>query len=653
MSATSVDDGRTPCVLFLTCVGAGPKYFLQCSDDFRRRYRIIPYMFNDIRLLPNLLPEVEREFERRPLIIYHHPDCLPYLGQYRERYDEFVERIPPELTRISIPQPGFSPFWPFHCGDPRNADDNRPRNRFGHRPVFPYGDSHVLRLLNEGLPPEEVIERYLKTDLSTVVDLDRLLRSALTMLERQDRCGPVKVAGYVADTFRSHMLFQTVNHANNLLFFYITNQVLKALDCAPVPGRFLSMTTEIVERPMPVHPSLGRYYGAGYLDESTRYPIDDVRNLTFAEYIRDYVYYANGLFNYADGLVNHPEIRLSSTGEGSVLDTASERPARGAEKNEPLPTALNDHPRSASPPVATAADQAEARPVPLPKATAPRLPPARGLPAANGAEADFQTAPVADIIKIFVENGSVLLRNFAEPARLLELRRVLDGVYSELKDVHVYHYHLLERGLPDIIDFIFSPKHRELLDALFDEFSYKHRALARRMQPTGLAGAVEPWQQPLSPHIDAFFHPLPFTTNFWVPLQPCGSDAPSLGVVRTPFAHVLDYVGYRDEGPVNLPAPELNFARFNALSRKLFEGDSAAVEAFRTRFAARLFAPDYELGDAMMLSNWTLHFTHSQSVMQRRRENVEIRLTGPATLQQILQRHAQGPSAGESEAVPV
>ena len=340
MSAAAREDGRTPCVLFLTCVGAGPKYFLQLSDDFRRRYRIIPYMFNDIKRLPDLLPEVERHFEQRPLIIYHHPDCLPYLGEYRERYDQFVERIPPELVRISIPQPGFSPFWPFHCGDPRNADADRPRNRFGQQPVFPYGDTHVLRLLKEGLPPEEAIERYCKTDLSTVVDLDRLLRSALTLSERQDRNSPIKVTDYIADTFRSHMLFQTVNHANNRLFLYVANQVLKELDCAPVPGRVLDTISEIVERPMPVHPSLGRYYGAGYIDDNTRYPVDDVRNLTFAEYIRDYVYFATGTFGYSDGLVNDPTIPIS---DGAAIVTAGHLADDAASRPKGLDLMTHDH----------------------------------------------------------------------------------------------------------------------------------------------------------------------------------------------------------------------------------------------------------------------------------------------------------------------
>jgi hypothetical protein len=50
----------------------------------------------------------------------------------------------------------------------------------------------------------------------------------------------------------------------------------------------------IVRLPMPVHPNLGRYWGVDYITEHTRYPVDDIRHLTFAEFIRDYVYFTDG-----------------------------------------------------------------------------------------------------------------------------------------------------------------------------------------------------------------------------------------------------------------------------------------------------------------------------------------------------------------------
>jgi hypothetical protein len=181
-------DRRRPCYLFLSCIGAGPKYFLQLSEGFRQQYRIVPYLYNNVALLPEMLAEIERELaEGDPLLIYHSADWLPYLGKYREVYDRFVESVPARITKISIPQPGFAPFWPFHCGDPRNAELNRPLNRYGKLPCYPYGDSYVLRLMKQGLPAEEILSRYLAADLAKEIDLDKRLQQAMGML---GNCSP-------------------------------------------------------------------------------------------------------------------------------------------------------------------------------------------------------------------------------------------------------------------------------------------------------------------------------------------------------------------------------------------------------------------------------------------------------------------------------
>ena len=268
-------------------------------------------------------------------------------------------------------------------------------------------------------------------------------------------------------------------------------------------------------------------------------------------------------------------------------------------------------------------------------------------------EADFSTTPISDIVKSFGENGSILLRNFAEPARLQQLKAVLDGIYAEVKDVHVFGDHLTDRGLPEIHEYIFAKQHRELLDQVFAGWRCElYNTLARRMEPPGLEPADEPWQQPLSPHLDAFLHGLPFTVNFWVPLQPCGADAPRLGVVRAPFGDILDFVGYHDEGRLYLPDPELNFARFNGLSRQLYHGGEAALETFRARYADRIWTPHYRLGDAMMLSNWTFYFTHTQPGMTQRRENIELRFRANdgnkfASLADFLE-HQMGSSAASA-----
>jgi hypothetical protein len=257
-------------------------------------------------------------------------------------------------------------------------------------------------------------------------------------------------------------------------------------------------------------------------------------------------------------------------------------------------------------------------------------------------EADFATTSVADIVSHYIKNGgSILLRNFADPSSLLELRDVLDNVYDEVKGVHVFDHHLAERGLPDILDYIFSKKHQELLGFLYKGYTPQvYRTSARRVEPEGVDHVDRTWQQPLGPHLDATLHNFAFTLQFWVPLQPCGVDAPSLGVVCTDFDDVLQFGGYDGSPPARGRAGKWNYASFNALTREISGKSPNAMEVFRSHFADRIWTPSYNLGDAMMLSNWTYHFSHSAPSMQQRRRNVELRFMSSASLQQIREAHA-------------
>jgi hypothetical protein len=57
------------------------------------------------------------------------------------------------------------------------------------------------------------------------------------------------------------------------------------------------------------------------------------------------------------------------------------------------------------------------------------------------------------------------------------------------------------------------------------------------------------------------------------------------------------------------------------------------------RFSGRILTPAFRPGDAMMMSNWTLHQTHATPATTKTRENVELRFWSAASLQHILQEH--------------
>jgi hypothetical protein len=290
------ENGRLNCVLFTSCLGHGIAFFLQQSADFNRRYALRPYIFHGVTFLADLLPKMEPHLGDCAVFIHHEPEAYPH-QLYEETFARVQEKLAPGAVRISLPLPHFYALWPFECNDPRNGCPDRPLNRYGLLPEYHYGDNYVLGLLKQGVPPEEVIARYLTLDVSSEIDLDALLRGTLSMIERNERRGPVKVADFVGSVFRSEKLFLSSNHPNNRLLLYMANQILKAIGCEKVPESILASLTEIIEESVPIHPSVGRYYGMNFIDTTTRYQLDEIRYLNFAEFIRDYVYYKDGLIS--------------------------------------------------------------------------------------------------------------------------------------------------------------------------------------------------------------------------------------------------------------------------------------------------------------------------------------------------------------------
>jgi hypothetical protein len=225
----------------------------------------------------------QHDLELCEIFIYHNPEWLAFcLEPYLDAYEKVLATVPGRAIKIGLPLPQFFPFWPFHANDPRNVDTVR----------YPYGDTFIIELLREGLPPEEIISRYLTVDLATRLDLDALLSSTIMHMRRSERASSVKVGDFVEQNFRNIKIFSTVNHGANKLLYHFTNQILKILDCPPISEKMLDSLDVLVGTEMPVHPSIARHFGANYINESTIYMIEKGRHQNFEGYIRDYVYYS-------------------------------------------------------------------------------------------------------------------------------------------------------------------------------------------------------------------------------------------------------------------------------------------------------------------------------------------------------------------------
>ena len=258
----------------------------------------------------------------------------------------------------------------------------------------------------------------------------------------------------------------------------------------------------------------------------------------------------------------------------------------------------------------------------------------------NELEFDFQEAVIDEILRSYLTYGCVLLRRFVEPAALLNLRLMLEPFFTEEPGAHVYLSDIRTTGLPDFHQYLFADKHHELLSTIFGSHEYgpnPNTTTSRRVDPSWMDDPK--WQSPLAPHMDSFFHSFNFTVNFWIPFNACGDDKPSLAVVPVSFQTARDFAGY-DGNPAASGEQHPQFRNFRPEMLALWRGDPDATAKFRATFADRVWAPTYQVGDAMMLSNWTLHFTHSGPEMNTRRENVELRFESNVSLETVLQVHA-------------
>src|SRR5262249_17912327 len=143
---------------------------------------------------------------------------------------------------------------------------------------------------------------------------------------------------------------------------------------------------------------------------------------------------------------------------------------------------------------------------------------------------DFAATPAERIVGELLDQGCVLLRDFADSAALEAMRVFVEEAYAGVEGPHVYARDLAARGLPAFHEPLFGERHHALLARLFGEYGFgvSRQTVSRSIDPRDRS---ERWRRPLLPHLDAFSHEPEFTVNFWVPLRPCGAEVPRLGVV--------------------------------------------------------------------------------------------------------------------------
>lgn len=283
--------GKRDCLLVGTCIVQVIRYLLNLSDEFRRSYRLRTY-FTNMDIPEARLFDINDELLASSAVaILVHPVWSDWGNE--QAYIDLDTRIPHSAEKITIPYPVFQPLWPFHCKDSRNDETmfESFRRPMGEKPFYPYGDSIVLNLMRRFDSPDDVVRFYVNKDLAEEIDLNRLLERTLETQRQKELITDIKIVDYMAENFRNHRLFTTINHCSNMGLLYMTNQILQRLGILPLNNKVLDSLAELLSPEMPIHPSIIRFFNLKYVNEHTRYIVDPYRRLNFREYVADYVRY--------------------------------------------------------------------------------------------------------------------------------------------------------------------------------------------------------------------------------------------------------------------------------------------------------------------------------------------------------------------------
>ncbi len=197
----------------------------------------------------------------------------------------FVAEIPPHVRQIRYPTLWLKLLWPTYAVDPRNVRDEQfPWGR------YPYGDRLVMKLLEQGVPIADIPQRYLDTDLNTMVNLARFTEMSLAELRFNDRQSDIAITPFIERTFRARKLFGTVNHPTFAILDQIYQGVLAALlDRAPpsdppLPANAIDV---LGEEEVPLHPQIIEHFKLTWTTPDLRWRYHSAF-LTCKEYIHAY-----------------------------------------------------------------------------------------------------------------------------------------------------------------------------------------------------------------------------------------------------------------------------------------------------------------------------------------------------------------------------
>jgi ectoine hydroxylase-related dioxygenase (phytanoyl-CoA dioxygenase family) len=222
----------------------------------------------------------------------------------------------------------------------------------------------------------------------------------------------------------------------------------------------------------------------------------------------------------------------------------------------------------------------------------------------------------AAVIRCFEEFGAVQVRGAVDPEPLARVREAAARVFAE-RELSASRGELAEALTTDYVRRFIHIDCLGLDQATVDAL-VPRSFLAVAAAYLGAEATVAPERHVRSILTRRSDTHLPFhqdesilgrkMLNVWLPLAPCGVDAPGLELVLGSWVEQLQVS----------PPPEARYAVERAM---------IAEDAILARFGPEpLWRPAFTLGDALLFSGRTAHRTYATPQMTRDRMSVELRL---------------------------
>jgi hypothetical protein len=251
---------------------------------------------------------------------------------------------------------------------------------------------------------------------------------------------------------------------------------------------------------------------------------------------------------------------------------------------------------------------------------------------------------------VILRRGAVMLRKAADPYLLDQIRQKIDGLFahyatapwveheahpassdpvnyddfwSQLKRSHIFDRAFRQFSGLSYFDIIRDNGLWDLAASAFHECQVTESADCNCRRTT-IGDLKMFFDAPIDFHVDAQYHFIhQLSINFWTPLTACGKNSPGIKVVLLGEQETKDYLEFDEAGYAPEPGDIDNMRHFRCNKMRLDKLQEHELAKY-------LWAPEFEKGDILAFTNFTMHATHYLPEMTQPRTSVEVRISLPA-----------------------